>query len=154
MSAEEKMFNKLDRIFIEKMKHRSIPALRIALAIVFIWFGALKVFDVSPVKDLIETTYSFLPEPAFMIFLGVWEIIIGLGLLFRRFLRVTLFLLWFQMAGTIFALFLAPSLFFNLGNPLLLTTEGEFVVKNLALIAAGFVIGGHEVKPKSGENVV
>jgi hypothetical protein len=32
---------------------------------------------------------------------------------------------------------------FQDGNPLLLTTLGEFVVKNVVLIAAGLVIGSH-----------
>ena len=30
---------------------------------------------------------------------------------------------------------------FQRGHPLLLTTEGEFVIKNLVLISAGLVIG-------------
>ena len=39
-------------------------------------------------------------------------------------------------------LVLEPHVAFQGGNPLLLTTEGEFVVKNLILIAAGLVVGG------------
>jgi len=35
-----------------------------------------------------------------------------------------------------------PDIAFQGGNPLLLTTEGEFVIKNLILIAAGLVVGG------------
>jgi uncharacterized membrane protein YkgB len=36
---------------------------------------------------------------------------------------------------------LQPELSFQAGNPLLLTTEGEFVIKNLLLIAGGLVVG-------------
>ncbi|MDO8482817.1 MAG: hypothetical protein Q7S86_03295 [bacterium] len=140
------MFNKLDTIFITKMRAWSIPVLRVSLAVVFIWFGALKVFGVSPVAFLLETTYFFFPAPAFLMAVGALEILIGLGLLFKIALRFTLFLLWFQMAGTIVSIFLAPPLFFTNGNLFLLTIEGEFVVKNLVLVASGLVIGGHEVK--------
>jgi putative oxidoreductase len=45
------------------------------------------------------------------------------------------------------ALALSPVIFFQDGNLLRLTVEGEFVVKNMVLVAAALVIGGHEVKP-------
>lgn len=140
-------FQKFDRVFIENMRKWGIPALRVALGIVFLWFGALKVLGVSPVVDLVRETYSFLPTDAFIMILGVWEAVIGLGLIFKKCLRCTLALLWLQMAGTLAAPLFAPTIFFVNGNPLLLTMEGEFVVKNLVLIAAGVVIGGHEVRP-------
>ena len=142
-------FKKIDRIFIYEMHRWAIPALRVALGLVFLWFGTLKIFGLSPVADLINATYSFFPN-GFMIFLGVWEILIGLGLIFKIFLRATLALLWLQMLGTLVASILSPSLFFDGRNILKLTLYGEFVVKNLVLIAAGLVIGGYEVKSKDG----
>lgn len=140
-------FNKLDRIFIIRMRRWGIPILRIALGIVFLWFGLLKVFDVTPVGAIIAGTYSFSPQREFLLVLGIWESLIGIGLIFKLFLRATLALLWIQMLGTIVAPLLSPGMFFQNWNPLLLTIEGEFVVKNLVLIAAGLVIGGHEVLP-------
>jgi uncharacterized membrane protein YkgB len=142
-----KNFDRLDKFMVSEMHHWAIPALRVALGIVFLWFGALKVFGVSPVLDLVRDTYSFMPYPAFFIFLGAWEMVIGLGLMFKIALRTTLALLWLQMAGTLIAPLLQPGMFFDGGNIFLLTIPGEFVVKNLVLIAAGFVIGGYEVKP-------
>ena len=71
-----------------------------------------------------------------------WEIAVGVGLLFAVALRLTLFLFWLQMAGTFLVLVAKPAIAFQGGNPLLLTTEGEFVIKNLVLIAAGLVVGG------------
>ncbi len=142
------MFKKFDTAFIRHLNARAIPWLRIALGIVFMWFGALKIIGQSPVAALIADTYSFLPAHGFLVSLGAWEIMIGLGLLFKISLRVTLALLWLQMLGTLVAPLLNPPLFFTHGNPFFLTTEGEFVVKNLVLIAAGLVIGGHEVEPR------
>jgi uncharacterized membrane protein YkgB len=119
-----------------------VPALRVSLAIVFIWFGALKVFGVTPVSDLVaDTVYWFDPDwvvPA----LGVVEIIVGLGLLFRVAMRAVLGLFFLQMVGTFLVFILQPDVAFQDGNPLLLTVEGEFVAKNLVLIAAGMVIAG------------
>jgi len=143
----ENLFYKFDQFFIGRMNRWGIPILRFALGIVFLWFGSLKIFNVSPVAGLIAGTYSFLPLQTFMAVLGVWEVIIGIGLIFKLSLRITLAFLWIQMAGTLFSLILNPSIFFQGGNLLLLTTEGEFVVKNLVLIAAGIVIGGYEVLP-------
>lgn len=142
----QQFFLAIDREFIRRMRQWGIPGLRVALGIVFLWFGALKVFGVSPVASLLKETYSLLPEPGFTVALGLWEMAIGAGLLFRVALRATLFLLWLQMAGTFFSLFLVPSIFFAGKNIFLLTLEGEFVMKNIILIAAGIVVGGHEVK--------
>ena len=123
-----------------------MPSLRVTLAIVFLWFGLLKIFGVSPVVSLIQDTYSFMPTATFVMVLGAWETLIGLGLLFKRYLRFTLLLLWVQMLGTFFSLVLDPSMFFSAGNPFLLTLEGEFLVKNLVLLSASLAIGSHELK--------
>lgn len=139
-------FKKLDELFINKMHTWAVPTLRVCLGVVFFWFGLLKVFGVSPVVGLIQETYYFLPTEELVLILGIWETLIGLGLLFNVALRVTLALLWFQLAGTLFAAILAPSVFFGGFNPFLLTMEGEFIVKNLVLISAGLVIGGYGVK--------
>jgi hypothetical protein len=38
-------------------------------------------------------------------------------------------------------LIVRPDIAFDNGNPLLLTTEGEFIVKNLVLISAALTVG-------------
>lgn len=119
----------------------SLLLLRVALAATFIWFGALKIFGVSPVADLVAQTVYWVSPKFFVSFLGVWEVVIGLGLLFAVALRFVLFLFVLQMAGTFLVLVLRPEVAFQSGNPLLLTVTGEFVIKNLVLIAAGMVIG-------------
>ena len=134
-----------DGSVVAALQRWSIPALRLALGLIFLWFGALKVFGVSPVTPLLKQTLSFLALPTFTILLGVWEMVIGIGLLLKLALRYTLFLLCLHLAGTFIAISLAPSLFFLHSNPLLLTANGEFVLKNLVLLTAGLVIGGKEL---------
>ena len=129
------------------MNRWGMTILRVALGIVFLWFGALKILDQSPVVHFIELTMPWLASRQFIIALGVWEVLIGVGLLTNRFMRFTLGILWLQMAGTLFTVVTAPHVLFIRDNPLLLTLEGEFVVKNFVLIAASLVIGGWGVRP-------
>ena len=132
------------------LQRRGVTALRAALGLVFLWFGVLKLVDASPVMELLKHTYSFLPLKPFAAVLGAWEVLVGVGLLSGRALRLALALMCLHMAGTLTATLLAPSLFFRHGNPLWLTVEGEFVIKNVVLVAAGLVIAGHELRPLAG----
>lgn len=132
--------HRIDRSVSEFFRRWGVPALRVSLAIVFIWFGALKVFGVTPVADLVaNTVYWFDPDWAVPA-IGVVEIVVGLGLLFQVAMRAVLGLFFLQMIGTFLVLVLLPDVAFQDGNPLLLTVEGEFVIKNLVLISAGMVI--------------
>jgi|SRR5437660_833057 len=149
MASWKAKFNRLDAAIIHGMRVYGITLLRIALAIVFIWFGALKIFRVSPVSDLVAQTVYWVPAKFAVPFLGVWEVIIGVGLLAGRALRTILFLMFLQMSGTFLVLVLHPELSFQNGNPFKLTTIGEFVIKNIVLISAGLVVGSTVKRPLS-----
>lgn len=114
----------------------------------FLWFGFLKIFDVSPVSDLVSRTVYWVDPGWFVPFLGVIEVVIGLGLLIGRGLRLVLALFAAQMLGTFLVLVVLPEVAFREGNPLLLTTEGEFVVKNLVLLSAGLAVGAQVRRPR------
>ena len=137
----------LDEILLNILRRWSITALRLALGSVFLWFGALKIFGSSPVAVLIQETYSFMPIHVFMLVLGVWEMVIGIGIILKRALRCVLILLGIHLIGTFTAIWFKPNLFFVQGFPFCLTVDGEFVMKNLVLITAALVIAGYEVKP-------
>ena len=134
-------WNRIDRRMVGFMRKHGIRLLRLALGTVFVWFGVLKVAGVSPVAELVAQTVYWVRPETFMPILGLWEIAVGAGLLFGAALRLTLFLFWLQLAGTFLVLIVRPDIAFQHGNPLLLTTEGEFVIKNLVLIAAGLAVG-------------
>ncbi len=146
-----RVWQRLDAGVAGLMERHGTTLLRLAVAVVFIWFGALKVADRSPVADLVADTVYWVPAGFFVRFLGVWEMAVGLGLLLPVALRLTLFLFWAQMAGTFLVLLIHPGLSFQSGNPLLLTMTGEFVIKNLVLITAGLVIGG-TVRKRAGSD--
>ncbi len=135
------MIERIDERVVGFLRRWSIPTLRISVAIVFIWFGALKIFDVTPVTDLVGNTVYWVDPDWFVPTLGVVEVVVGLGLLFRVLLRPVLALFALQMLGTFLVMVVLPEVAFRDGNPLLLTVEGEFVVKNLVLLSAGMVVG-------------
>ncbi len=131
----------VDVRILEALRRWSTPLLRLSLGSVFVWFGALKVAGATPVADLVAATVYWVDPSWFVPVLGLVEVAVGLGLLFARLLRPVLLLFALQMAGTFLVLVLRPDIAFQGSNPLLLTVEGEFVVKNLVLLSAGLVIG-------------
>jgi uncharacterized membrane protein YkgB len=143
-----------DHTVITLMRRYGVLALRIALGITFVWFGALKILHVSPVADLVASTVYWFPPEFVVPALGVWEVLVGLGLLTGWAMRLTLLFFFLQMAGTFLVLVMHPDVAFQRGNPLLLTVEGEFVVKNLVLITAGLVVGSTVPKMREEAGLV
>ena len=130
----------IDASIIRYLNRVSLPALRYSLAIIFIWFGALKPFGNSPANDLIEKTVYWFNPDVFIPILGFWEIAIGVCLLYAPLTRIGLFLLALQMPGTFLPLVLRPEICFT-NFPFDLTLEGQYIVKNLVLIGAALVVG-------------
>lgn len=116
---------------------------RIAMAIVFFWFGILKILDVSPaaglVHDLLQMTLPFIPYSFFIIFLGVWEALIGVLFLFPRITKFTLWLMGVQMFTTFGPLLFLPRATWSTFL-LVPTLEGQYIIKNLVIIAMGYAI--------------
>jgi uncharacterized membrane protein YkgB len=116
---------------------------------VFIWFGALKLVPgLSPAEPLVIQTAEalarlavFPPPDLFLRLLGVWEVVIGLGFLVRPLLRPAIALLALQMPGTLLPLVLLPELCYT-AAPLGLTLTGQYIIKNMVLVAAALVVGG------------
>lgn len=130
----------VDAAVIEFMRRYSMLILRVALGIVFLWFGALKIFDVSPVEGMVARTATVLPPRAAVLSAGIVEAVIGAGLLTGIAIRLTLVLFFAQMLGTLASAIVMPEAVYNHGNPLILSDAGEFLLKNLVLIAAGLAI--------------
>lgn len=131
----------LDRHLTAWMDRHGVLLLRVAVGVVFAWFGALKLFPgASPAAGLMVSTYPFLPAPLFVPFVGGWEIVIGIGFVTGRFLRVTVALMYLQMLGAMSPVVLNPAAVFA-QPPFVLTLEGQYIVKNVVLLAAAIVVG-------------
>jgi len=120
--------------------------LRASLGLIFIWFGVLKFFpELSSAegiagKTILKLSFGLIGPPFSMPILAVWECLIGLGLLSKKFLSIVLFFLYLQMAGAISPLILFPELTFS--NTIFVPTLlGQYIIKNIVLISAAIVIG-------------
>jgi uncharacterized membrane protein YkgB len=71
--------------------------------------------------------------------LGLVEVAIAAGLVIKRVSRQTTVLMVLHLLGTLSVAVLAPRIIFSPTFPVL-TLTGEFLAKNLVLIAAGMVI--------------
>jgi uncharacterized membrane protein YkgB len=141
-----------DRVITGYMDRLGVPVLRAALGIVFVWFGGLKVVGGSPAADLVANTVYVVSPEVFVPILGVWEVLIGVCLLYRPLIRLGLLLLFVQMPGTFLPIVLLPEVVF-VAPPFQLTVEGQYIVKNLVIIGAALVVGGTVRDRDAGEPV-
>jgi len=146
MNTEKNMIKILDRVMMNFMQKYGTILLRISIGIVFFWFGFLKFFPNVSSAEMLATetisklTFGLIPNSTSIFILAIWETVIGLGLIFGKYLKIILFLLFTQMLGTLTPLILFPSETFTL-FPFVPTLEGQYIIKNLIVISAGLVIG-------------
>lgn len=133
--------NRLHRLLVR----HSIPALRIALGVVFLGFGLLKFFPgVSPAQELATTTIDVLtiglvPEVVARLAIATLECFIGICFLAGRWMRLAVWLLALQLVGVLLPLVLLTGRLFSgpSGAP---TLEGQYVLKDIVLVGAAMVI--------------
>ena len=136
---------KLDAAIHRVLLSHSIQLLRIVVGLVFLAFGMLKFFpDVSPVEELtIKTTdalsFDLIPGHIAIVLIASLECIIGLLLIIGRFLRMAIYLLAGQLIGILAPLALFTDRLFN-GPHNAPTLEGQYVIKDIILVASGFVV--------------
>ena len=146
MNLRGELFNRIDIKVTEWMSRNGLPILRISVGLIFVWFGGLKFAEgMSPAQDLAirtiqQLSFNLVPEKTIIIGLAIWEVAIGIGLIFKLFLRETLLLLFLQMLGTFTPVFLFPNEVF-VQFPLALTFEGQYIFKNLVIVGAAIVLG-------------
>lgn len=133
-----------DAIFIHTMKKWGPWTARWAIAIIFIWFGSLKVIFQSPANPLVEELLSItLPMVAFPLFITLWgllEVVIGILFLFPHAGRIAILLLAVHMFSTLLPLFMLPHIAWQ--GVLMPTIEGQYMIKNIAIIALAIGVIG------------
>jgi len=148
----------LDARLAQFLRRHGVRLLRWALGIVFIWFGALKFFrGASPAEALVKAMVPFFDPDRFYPLLAVWEVLIGVLLLVRPGTRLALLLLALQMPGTFLPFAVLPHMcwarfpFEAPWDVFVLTIEGQYIVKNVVLVAAALVVGGTVRRPSTPE---
>jgi uncharacterized membrane protein YkgB len=138
----------LDQKLIPFFQRISLPLARWALFTIFFWFGILKVFGMSPasplVIDLMRVTLPSLITPEmFLVLFGLFEAVIGLLFVIRGAERVAIIALCLHMITTVMPLILLPAVTWS--APFVPTMEGQYIIKNIALIACAVFIGAQLV---------
>lgn len=118
---------------------------RISLFIIFFWFGIIKVFSLSPAEDLIKSlyhltlqSYNIMTIEQFLIALGTVECMIGIMWLFPKLTKITAVIFGIQMFTTFGPLvFLQDQTWQKIFVP---TLVGQYIIKNVSLIALAFEI--------------
>lgn len=117
----------------------TIKLVRWSLGLTFLWFGALKLFNASPVLPIIKRA---MPEGVaesqlFFIALSLLEIGLGLAFLSNKFVKLAaIIMIGHLIVATCSVLFTQG---FDPRFPVL-SLPGEFVLKNLVIIAAGLTL--------------
>ena len=136
---------KFDIWFINLLRNISIPFSRFALFTVFFWFGILKIIGTSPanpmVSDLLHTTMPFMPFDTFIVLFSIYEMVIGITFLIPRLERLAIALLIPHMFMTAMPLFLLRAMTWQ--SFLTPTLEGQYIIKNLVIVALAMGIAGH-----------
>ena len=113
---------------------------RLALFLIYFWFGALKVFGSSPanplVSDMLRKTAPLISPETFITILGLFEIVIGLLFLMPSLTKIAKTFFAIHMVMAFIPLVLLPEIVWN--DLFVPTIEGQYIIKNLGLI--GLVI--------------
>lgn len=145
MNILRKKLLKFDVLFIHFVRTISIPFARVALFIVFFWFGILKILGTSPanpmVADLLHVTMPFMSWETFIVIFSLYEMLIGIAFIIPKFERVAIALLIPHMIMTSLPLFFLPDMVWQ--GFMTPTLEGQYIVKNLVIIATALGIAAH-----------
>lgn len=132
----------LDKKLIVWFRRAYIPLARFAIFIVYFWFGALKVLDLSPASplanELVSRTVGASNFRTLFILLGLYECLIGILFLFPKATRVVIPMLLAHMAVVSSPLIIIPNLVWD--KFLVPTLEGQYIIKNIAIIASAIGI--------------
>tara|TARA_B100001057_G_scaffold285512_1_gene285732 strand:+ start:1056 stop:1346 length:291 start_codon:yes stop_codon:yes gene_type:complete len=88
----------------------------------------------------------FFEASVWTVIIGYWEFLIAIFFLFKKTTFIALTLLFLQMSGTFLPLLILPDITFQNSNPFLPTLEGQYIIKNIIIIAAALIIGKSKLK--------
>jgi uncharacterized membrane protein YkgB len=139
---------KIDLKIIAWLRKSFLPMARLAIFVVYFWFGILKLFEQSPATPLAQAFVSKTLGAANFVWsfkaLAIYECIIGILFLFPKMTRIVIPLLLIHMAIVCLPLFIVPDLAWS--KPFVPTLEGQYIIKNLAIIALAIGVAA-QTKP-------
>jgi hypothetical protein len=132
----------------------NVPFARVAIFVVYFWFGILKALGVSAAGPLVTAmwakTVPFIPLPTFMVLFSCYEMLIGILFLIPRMERPAIGLLLLHICTTAMPLVLLPGVVWQAA--LVPTMEGQYIIKNVAIVALALSIGASLRSGVTGKN--
>jgi uncharacterized membrane protein YkgB len=132
-----------DAGFLSSVHHLNVPFARFALFVVYFWFGALKLLGMSPAGPLVTAlwvkTIPFIPLNKFMMLFASYEMLIGILFLIPRLERLAITCLLLHVSTTVMPLILLPGIVWQMF--LVPSLEGQYIIKNIVIIALALSIG-------------
>lgn len=127
------------------LKQTSVLLSRFALFIIYFWFGLLKVIGQSPASEMVHKLFKItvtpivpiMPFSSFIVLFGLFEMLIGVLFFIPKMEKIALGLFGLHMITTMLPLFFMSEVW---QKTLVPTLEGQYIVKNLALIACALTI--------------
>lgn len=125
---------------------------RLALAIVYIWFGAFKIIHLSPAQELVSNLHSvtfvrYIPINIFQVILGYTECLIGILWLIPKFSKAAFIIFSVHIFTTFLPMFWLPDQTWR--SAFILTMTGQYIMKNLVLVASAVTVFHDYKKNKS-----
>lgn len=140
-----KQVERFDFWVISTAKRLYLPVARFAFFVIFFYFGFLKIIGLSPASPLAEAltakTIGMQFFDASFLILAVIECLIGILFLIPKATRLVIFLLFVHMGVVCSPLVLVPE---HVSSGFLVPNlEGQYIIKNIALIAIAIGIAAH-----------
>jgi uncharacterized membrane protein YphA (DoxX/SURF4 family) len=110
---------------------------RLAIFVIYFWFGVLKLFNLSPAGPLAHALVvkMFGAQHYDLLFhvLAIYECLIGILFLFPKYTRIVIPMLVIHLVIVCSPLVLVPHLAWS--RAFVPTLEGQYIIKNVAIIA-------------------
>jgi uncharacterized membrane protein YkgB len=145
----------IDRSLIAFFRRTFLPFARVALFVVFFWFGILKAFNLSPASPLAQAltanTVGLQYFDVLFTGLALVECVIGVLFLIPKATRIVIPLLLVHMTVVCAPLVLIPrEVWINFLVP---TMEGQYIIKNIAIVAVAIGIAA-QTKPLMTSKII
>ena len=125
----------------------SVLTARIALFVIYFWFGLLKVIGLSPASPLILGLFSktiaqiplisIISFGLFIVLFGLFEMIIGILFVIPGKEKIAVITFFIHIITTTLPLIIISGVWTHFFVP---TLEGQYIIKNLALVACALLI--------------
>ena len=143
------MSTHLEQRLADWMLGSGFASLRLGLGVVFVGLGLPKLVPgLSPGEELIAATTPFLDAAVLTPTLGLAQVCIGVALTLRPLLPVALGLLALHLGATALPLVTLPDVTWR--AILVPTQEGQLLLWNMLLVAAGLALAGAGLVVRAG----